>query len=1080
MGAREYFLARLGSIMDEYSTLEDKALIIFKGFPGFCYKYLKSRYSPLDSDAYTNEKGYIDVLKMDDKKGEMIQKLFQQQGISWAFYEELVLLTESINDIKEIYPGRIVVINNNLFNTYYPLELDKEICFKFKSIIDEDRIEDEDIRVFMKYYSDIMEIDEITYGFSFINKNTEEGIEEVPFIEGNNELHLNKEMEEYTTIHIKDIKKYYQTIVRILDGVFLDPLCIEVDNQLEKAALVPLIVLLNQLNIPCNIEEIDKFNKLMQNESHQYAHILEKHWKSRNFREILFYRNPDISADTIRISQGDIISDVITQCKRALSDEEEYSDIFITAPTGAGKSLLFHIPAIELMEDYNAVTIVITPLKALMVDQVEQLINERHVSGVTYINSDITPQEKEKRIEQIKEGELSIIYLSPELFLANSLESIIGERRVGLLVVDEAHLVTTWGRDFRADYWFLGGYVEKIRKTKKFPILCLTATAVYLGTEDMVNDTIVSMNLYRPKTYLGNVRRENISFNIRNIPRKNIQGGFEDFKVNKAKEALEEFIEENSKVICYCPYTSQVEDVYNSLESKYKKKTGRYYGTYDKFDKLEAQDKFKSGEYTAMICTKAFGMGVDIPDIQNIYHFAPTGNLADYVQEIGRAARDPEIEGYAITDYTTSDLKYVRMLYGLSGIRQYQIKEMMRKLHVLYKKQGNRNMLISPEVFSYLFNEKDIENRVKSGLLLLSKDLEQKYAFNVINVRPKSMFTKNFINVPKKIEEEFKSLYGKYIKPIYDDKPRVIPNGGKKSGDTKVMNLGNIYEVDMAALWEEHFNSLTFAQFKREFFHGELFDFGNDILSARLKLTISFYKDFQEVKEQLENNVNRLIQIFSRLKRRGNFFTKSEFRETYKQGFYGDIRSREIPNILLDLFVADISKNIGFNKNQNRFKFIQGRKAHNKDEVVYRIMNSSFTGLRSYIMRLLAQCDNLTDSKYTTYIPISNNSNKPTLIYLAIILELFNLASYEVLGGKNTEIFIRINDPAKLRKLSQGNYTNSILTDIDRKRKRSQEILSSFMQAKLSNEERWDVIENYFLGKEELVDLMLKGELAEA
>src|SRR5690606_18862515 len=159
-----------------------------------------------------------------------------------------------------------------------------------------------------------------------------------------------------------------------------------------------------------------------------------------------------------------------------------------------GKSLLFQIPAIHLMRQYKAVTIVITPLIALMNDQVEQLTNERDVEGVTFINSDITPNEKEKRISKIKNGEISILYISPEFFLANSIESIIGsERKIGLLVVDEAHLVTTWGRDFRADYWFIGGYIERIRKENKFPILCLTATAVYMGTEDMVNDTLESM-----------------------------------------------------------------------------------------------------------------------------------------------------------------------------------------------------------------------------------------------------------------------------------------------------------------------------------------------------------------------------------------------------------------------------------------------------------------------------------------------------------------------------------------------------------------------------------------------------------
>ena len=119
------------------------------------------------------------------------------------------------------------------------------------------------------------------------------------------------------------------------------------------------------------------------------------------------------------------------------------------------------------------------------------------------------------------------------------------------------------------------------------------------------------------------------------------------------------------------------------------------------------------------------------------------------------------------------------------------------------------------------------------------------------------------------------------------------------------------------------------------------------------------------------------------------------------KSFDTDVRNKELPSIILDIFVADVSKNIGFNQNAEKFKFIQERKAHNRDELVYRIMNSSFLGLSRYLSRILFQCKPINDEKsFSTFIPISNNGKKPELLYLAIILELYGLASYEVIGGK--------------------------------------------------------------------------------
>ena len=116
---------------------------------------------------------------------------------------------------------------------------------------------------------------------------------------------------------------------------------------------------------------------------------------------------------------------------------------------------------------------------------------------------------------------------------------------------------------------------------------------------------------------------------------------------------------------------------------------------------------FRKGTTPIMLATKAFGMGVDVNDVQNVYHYAVSGNLSDYVQEIGRAARKSSMEGTAMTDFFYNDMTFMRVLFGMSQIRQYQIKKVLEGIYDTYKsKKGARSFLISPQSFTYIFNGK--------------------------------------------------------------------------------------------------------------------------------------------------------------------------------------------------------------------------------------------------------------------------------------------------------------------------------------------------------------------------------------
>ena len=209
------------------------------------------------------------------------------------------------------------------------------------------------------------------------------------------------------------------------------------------------------------------------------------------------YKDLNIDRSVTKVSQGEIIETVIRQAESALVNSDEgVKNVLLTSPTGAGKSLLFQLSAIYLAEKYKCLTIVISPLVALMNDQVDNLVG--NYKGIATLNGNIPPTQKEDIIQKIKDGQVNILYLAPELLLSYSITSFIGDRRIGLFVVDEAHTVTTWGRDFRVDYWFLGDYLRQAKRVLKysFPIFALTATAVWdpSGKNDMVFDTIRSLN----------------------------------------------------------------------------------------------------------------------------------------------------------------------------------------------------------------------------------------------------------------------------------------------------------------------------------------------------------------------------------------------------------------------------------------------------------------------------------------------------------------------------------------------------------------------------------------------------------
>ncbi|RGZ69034.1 ATP-dependent DNA helicase RecQ [Eubacterium sp. AM49-13BH] len=472
------------------------------------------------------------------------------------------------------------------------------------------------------------------------------------------------------------------------------------------------------------------------------------------FRTIKFYKNPDIDKEIVEISQSTLIQEIIYQAENSYNKKNgrSFRDIFITASTGAGKSIMFQIPAIYLARHYNKLTIIIEPVKALMQDQKEKLVNNGYTRVATF-NSDLISQvEKEAVLNRIKAGEVDLLYLSPETLLSYSIDTIIGDREIGLLIIDEAHIVTTWGMGFRPDYWYLGEYINRLRnqiqttsgktrKTYNFPICAFTATAINGGTDDSVSDTIISLNMQNPVKFIGYARRDDIEFDIRICEIGKLPNS--DYELKKTQvmsSRIIKWLEGKEKTIVYFPYAQNAFDASRGVKGfvgiKIDPRIGVFTGknvdelSTEMFNekKRETFDKFRKGEQLIIYATKAFGMGVDIDDVQNVYHYAVSGNLCDYIQEIGRAARKPGMTGIAETDFFFNDMIYMNKLFGMSQIKQYQIKKVLEGIYDVYKsKKGSRNFLISPQSFTYIFNGKGLKdeeqciNKLKTCLLMLER-----------------------------------------------------------------------------------------------------------------------------------------------------------------------------------------------------------------------------------------------------------------------------------------------------------------------------------------------------------------------
>ncbi len=370
-------------------------------------------------------------------------------------------------------------------------------------------------------------------------------------------------------------------------------------------------------------------------------------------------------------------------------------------PTGAGKSLCYQVPALSRYHKTGALTVVISPLVALMADQVAGL-ESRGIGSCVTVNGLLSMPERVTALERVRLGDASILIISPEGLRNISLIRALDQREIGAWVLDEAHCLSRWGHDFRPDYRYVGRFIRSRSENGYVaPVMCLTATA-----KPEVVDEIKSYF----RKHLG---VDLIVFNC-GAHRPNLI--FQVVLTSEAKKfsQIYRIIEANlpngtsGGAIVYCATRANTEEMAVFLKGK-GLESDFFHAGLPPQKKLNVQKSFINGDLQVISATNAFGMGIDKEDVRVVIHADIPGSLENYLQEAGRAGRDQR-PAHCVLLYTQEDVERQFGFSARSRLTREEIQSIFRFLRRLDKKKrtGGEIVVTSGEI---LFEDRDNEIR---------------------------------------------------------------------------------------------------------------------------------------------------------------------------------------------------------------------------------------------------------------------------------------------------------------------------------------------------------------------------------
>ena len=354
-------------------------------------------------------------------------------------------------------------------------------------------------------------------------------------------------------------------------------------------------------------------------------------------------------------------------------------------PTGTGKSLCYQIPALSRYDKTGALTVVISPLVALMADQVTGL--EKHgIDCAVAVNGLLSLPERSDALDKVRLGDAGIVLISPEQLRNRSVRRALAQREIGAWVLDEAHCLSKWGHDFRPDYRYVARFIhEKAGDEPVPPLICLTATAKPDVVADIVGHLQEKLTI-NVKVFDGGARRDNLGFEVLSTTGK--EKWFDVHQV--VSDCL---AQDAGSAIVYCAKRKDSEELAGFLGVK-NVPADYFHAGLQPENKKDVQQRFIGGESRVIVATNAFGMGIDKPDVRLVVHADIPGSLENYLQEAGRAGRDKQ-PARCVLFYTLEDVEQQFMLSSRARLNRREIHSILRALRRLDRKKHGHGEVVA-------------------------------------------------------------------------------------------------------------------------------------------------------------------------------------------------------------------------------------------------------------------------------------------------------------------------------------------------------------------------------------------------
>ena len=490
--------------------------------------------------------------------------------------------------------------------------------------------------------------------------------------------------------------------------------------------------------------------------------------------------------DEFRLYEGENLQE---QAAEAALAGESLLAIF---PTGGGKSLAFQLPALMEGKAAGALTIVISPLQALMKDQIDGLQGKGITEAVT-VNGLLDPLERAEAYERVGNGSATLLYVSPETLRSRTLERKLMDRDIARIVIDEAHCFSAWGQDFRPDYLYIADFIKRIQDlkhlSKPIPVSCFTATARQKVISDILDYFAEKLGL-KLRLFASKAERVNLHYKV--IATEN-----DSEKYNKLRILLEAA---GCPAVVYASRVNTVRELADKLTSD-GFPAAAFYGKLDRDEKVKIQEDFLSNKVKIMTATSAFGMGVDKKDIGLVVHYEISSSIEDYLQEAGRAGRDPSLDADCYVLFSMNDLDKQFRLLKDTKLSFAELQQVWRAVKSLTRDKVQISALeLGRQAGWDEANGYNIETKVRTAVSVLEQAGYLKRGLNSPRVFATSIQAENMIEASSRIDEskrfdEIEKMQAKRIMARLLSS-RSISNAGNDDAESRVDYLADTLGID--------------------------------------------------------------------------------------------------------------------------------------------------------------------------------------------------------------------------------------------------------------------------------------------